>query len=109
MYSLCKDYEEQDHKNKKNMEWLDSYLNLERMLRSLKTLIDDFLKKKDYIAYVGLCRKEYEYTFNGVGNYFYCSPWKTDFLKIIMNTMKIIKKHLQKDVFLMKKRKKLFL
>ena len=46
MYSLCKDYEEQDHKNNKNMEWLDSYLNLERMLRSLKTLIDDLKKEK---------------------------------------------------------------
>ena len=66
-----------------------------------------FKKKKDYIAYVGLWRKEYEYTFNGVGNYFYCSSWKTDFLKIIMNTMKVIKKHLQKDVLLMKKRKEI--
>ena len=46
MYGLCKDYEEQDHKNNKNMEWLDSYFNLERMLRSLKTLIDDLKKKR---------------------------------------------------------------
>ena len=68
----------------------DSYLNLETMLQSFKTLIDDFKNRTIPPPMLVFTIKNMNIHLTALVVNFIAVLGKKDFLKIIMNTLKII-------------------